>query len=342
LRGWVKDPKLRAVRGRRLLLACGMALVACTHTRVPYAVVSPARDWTQHPAIVEVDSAPTLFALSDVHGGYDRLTALLVHNHILDVVPGRPEQARWSAGAAVLVVAGDMIDKGPSSVAVLDLFRALEASAPSAGGRVVVTLGNHEAEFLDDPGNDKATTSDGVDQDLAAHGLTGLAVANGSDVRGAWLRDRALGVRVGRWFFAHAGDTHGRTVRELEAALRAGITAHDYDDPEVIGGGSLLESRGWYDGDPAMGLRYAHAVSAEHIVFGHQPGALGAQGEIAVGQGGALFRIDCGMSPDVNYSAGRLLRVHEAAGFDIAESLDADGKAHEIWRGPIPAPEPTR
>ena len=284
---------------------------------------------------MQIDSATTIYALSDVHGGYDRATALLAANRILEKVPARPEQAQWAAGAAVLVVTGDMIDKGPASVSVLDLFRALEASAALAGGRVVVTLGNHEAELLDDPGNDKATASDGVDGDLAAHGLSGLAVANGSDARGVWLRDRALGARVGRWFFAHAGDTHGRTVPELEAVLRAAITTHDYDDVEVIGSASLLESRGWYANDESIGLRYAHAVGAAHIVFGHQPSALGAQGEIAVGQGGALFRIDCGMSPDVDYSSGRLLRVHEEGGFDIAESLDANGKAREVWRGAI-------
>jgi hypothetical protein len=318
-------------------VAFGLTLLACSHERVPYAVVSPARDWNLHPAIAEMDAPPTLFAVSDVHGGYDRLTTLLARNRILETIPVRAEQARWSAGDAVLVVAGDMIDKGPSSVAVLDLFRALEASAALAGGRVVVTLGNHEAEFLDDPGNDKATTNDGVDGDLASHGLTGLAVANGSDARGVWLRERPFGARVGRWFFAHAGDTHGRTIAQLEAVLRSGITAHDYDDAEVIGSASLLESRDWYASDDGIGLRYAHALGAEHIVFGHQPSALGPQGEIAVGQAGALFRIDCGMSPDVDYSSGRLLRVHEAGGFDVAESLDAEGHAREIWRGVVPA-----
>jgi hypothetical protein len=323
------------VRARQLLGLCALTFLGCAHERVPYAIVSPPRDWNAHPAIVQIDTASTIYALSDVHGGYDRVITLLANNRILEKVPARPEQARWAGGTAVLVVAGDLIDKGPSSVSVLDLFRALETSAGLAGGRVVVTLGNHEAEFLDDPGNDKATTTDGVDGDLAAHGLSGLAVANGSDARGVWLRDRALGVRVGRWFFAHAGDTHGRTVPELEAVLRAAITAHDYDDAEVIGGGSLLESRAWYANDDGMGLRYAHAVGAEHIVFGHQPSALGAQGEIAVGQSGALFRIDCGMSPDIDYSSGRLLRVHEEGGFDIAESLDAEGKAREVWRGAI-------
>jgi hypothetical protein len=78
-------------------------------------------------------------------------------------------------------------------------------------------------------------------------------------------------------------------------------------------------------------LRFA-ALGVTHIVFGHQPSALGATGEIAMGAGGTLFRIDCGMSPDVNYSDGRMMRVHTEGDVDVAESLQPDGSAREIWR----------
>src|SRR5262249_26234507 len=154
--------------------------------------------------------------------------------------------------------------------------------------------------------NDKATKDNGVDQEIRARGLSPVGVANGSDPRGVWLRDRPFGARVGAWFFAHAGNTKGRTIAQLEQALRAGVLAHDYDDREVIGSDSILEARGWYNGDAATASRYASAVGAKHIVFGHQPDALGPRGEIAIGFGGALFRIDCGMSPDVDDSHGRM------------------------------------
>ncbi|HEX7601931.1 MAG TPA: metallophosphoesterase, partial [Polyangiaceae bacterium] len=251
---------------------------------------------------------------------------------IIDAPPSSPAAVHWSAGAAVLVVTGDLMDKGPSSLEAIDLLRALEASAAAAGGRVVVTFGNHEAEFLDDPENDKATKSDGVDQELRAQGLDPLALANGSEPRGVWLRDRPFATRVGRWFFSHAGDTHGRSVAELEAVFRGGVAAHDYDDAEIVGPASLLESRGWYANDATIGARYAQAVGAKHVVFGHQPDALGPAGSIALAQGGALFRIDCGMSPDVNDSAGALLRVRVEAAMDVAESLEPDGTVRELWR----------
>jgi hypothetical protein len=123
-------------------------------------------------------------------------------------------------------------------------------------------------------------------------------------------------------------------VAELELVLKAAVQAHDYDDSEIIGGDSLLESRGWYASDSAVARHYAEALGARHIVFGHQPDALGRRGEIAVGFEGALFRIDCGMSPDVDDSHGRMLRIRREDAVEVAESLNPDGSVREIWRGP--------
>jgi hypothetical protein len=310
-----------------------LALGCSGHERVAYAIVSPPRDWSAHPAIVEMDAPAVVYAMSDVHGGYDRMVDLLVAQHVIEARPSAPADVRWSAGAAVFVVTGDVMDKGSSSLEAFDLLRALEPQATAAGGRVVFTLGNHEAEFLYDPENDKATKDDGVDHEIRAWGLTPVGVADGSDAHGVWLRDRPFAVRVGAWFFSHAGNTHGRTIAELERAIEAGITAHDYADGEAIGGESILESREWYTGNARAAATYAAAVGARHIVFGHQPDALGARGDISIGYGGALFRIDCGMTPSVDDSHGRLLRVRREGNVDVAESLSPDGSAREIWRG---------
>lgn len=67
---------------------------------------------------------------------------------------------------------GDLIDKGPSSVEVIKLLMALQIAATKTGGRVVVTLGNHEAEFLVDPNNAKASGPAGIDPELAAKGVS--------------------------------------------------------------------------------------------------------------------------------------------------------------------------
>jgi hypothetical protein len=155
------------------------------------------RDWKAFPAIVDLPAPVTLWAVSDVHGGYDRLTALLLANGILKAAPATPSDAHWAGGAATLVVAGDMIDKGPNGVEVLDFMMALQADAKKNGGLVVVTLGNHEAEFLVDPSNSKANGTDGIDAELSSKSITPAAFASVADPRGAWLRLLPFGARVG-------------------------------------------------------------------------------------------------------------------------------------------------
>jgi hypothetical protein len=281
-----------------------------------------------------VPAPATLYALSDVHGGYDRVTALLLANGILSKAPSSSTDAHWGAGAATLIVAGDMIDKGPSSVEVLDFFMALQADAKKAGGLVIVTLGNHEAEFMVDPTNSKASGTDGIDAELTTKGLAPASLASGSDPRGAWLRLLPFGARVGGWFFSHAGDTGGRSVAALETALEAAVTTHaNYNDPEIVGASSILESRDWYSGKSTASTNAA-ALGVKHIVFGHDPNAIGSQGKIAVDGTNMLLRIDCGMSPDVDYSTGMILRVTQQGTNDVVDQLDATGKVKSLFVSP--------
>lgn len=319
------------------LAVLAVVLGACASTPVgrprnPTGVAPPPTATTG--ALIDVDqSTPrAIYALSDVHGGYDRLAALLAGAGVTPGVPTRPDAMSWAAGDAVLVVAGDLIDKGPQPIEVIDALRALEASALAAGGRVVVLLGNHEAEFFMNPTNKKADGSDGVDCELESLHVDPYRLAVGDEARGQWLLARPFGARVGGWFFSHGGSTHGRTLAELDSVLRAELVAHPtFDSPEIVGDGSILEERGWYE-DPAVAPANARALGALHIVFGHDPAALGARGAIAVAQSGVLFRIDCGMSPNVDDSTGCILRVRREGAIDVAEELRASGPPREIFR----------
>jgi hypothetical protein len=284
--------------------------------------------------IVELDPAPSrpVYAMSDVHGGYDRLAALLAAARVIDRIPLSPDRATWSAGDAVLVVLGDLIDKGPQPVEVIDLLRTLESSAPASGGVVIVLLGNHEAEFFADPNNSKASSKNGINKELAAEGIDCGQVASGRDPRGAWLRARPFGARVGRWFYSHAGNTKGRSLPALGRALTAALTGSDaFGDGEVIGADSILEARGWY-ADVSATRASASALGVEHFVFGHDPNALGPRGAIGIAENGLLVRVDCGMSPDVNDSAGCILGVRREGTEELAEELTSDGRVRPLFR----------
>ena len=298
------------------------------------SLVSAGRDWAAHPAVLRAPLPPVLYAVSDIHGGYERVAALLAANGVLAGVPAAPAQARWAGGAATLVVVGDLIDKGPQPIEVLDFLIALEADAARAGegGRVVALLGNHEAEFFADPENSKATGAGGVDLELGQRGIRPGDLASGADPRGAWLRDRPLAFVSGGWFFAHAGDSGGLGVAALEQRLEAAIDAHpDFDDPDVVGASSILESRSWWQQHGALDRNLA-ALGATHIVFGHDPGALGSRGAIAVDPTARLLRIDCGLSPLVNDSSGKLLRLRQTGSDVVADELDASGAVRPLLR----------
>lgn len=312
-----------------LVAACGSS--ADGRPRDPTGVTPPPTAVAGAVVDVDLNRPRELYALSDVHGGYDRLVALLAGARVIAGIPARPDAVVWSAADAVLVVAGDLVDKGPQGLEVIEVLRALEASAAAAGGRVLVLLGNHEAELFVNPTNRKASGSDGLDRQLASLGLDPERFVE-EDPRAAWLLGRPLGARVGRWFFSHGGSTHGRDLVQLDAALRADLSAHPtFDGPELVGAASILEERGWYD-DAAVAPANAQALGVSHLVFGHDPNALGPRGAIAVAQEGLLFRIDCGMSPNVNDSTGCLLHVRHEGAVEITEELRADAPPRVLRR----------
>jgi hypothetical protein len=306
------------------------------------------RDWKACPAVVEVDTDQEVYALGDVHGDYERLITLLVAAKVIPEDPGKPHQVRWSAGKAVLVCTGDLIDKGEHSLAVVRLFRALQAEADKGGGRVILTLGNHEAEFLADPAGDKTAE---FAAELKAHALEPADVAAGTDKEGvgAFLRSLPAAARVNDWFFVHAGNTHGLSLDKLRTALQAAIDRDGYRTPILLDKDSLLEARmqqprPWWekegDDEAKSKERLAECVGAlgvKHLVVGHQPGKVvfgGASkrhaGELAEHFDGLLFLIDVGMSRKIGHSNGALLLIRRDKK-TTATVVFPDGKTSALW-----------
>jgi hypothetical protein len=79
-----------------------------------------------------------VFVTSDPHGHLDVLVETLQLAELLD------EHQNWSGAEQSLWVLGDLMDRGPDGVGVVDLAMRLEEQAAAAGGHVGVLLGNHE------------------------------------------------------------------------------------------------------------------------------------------------------------------------------------------------------
>ena len=80
----------------------------------------------------------TLYVVGDVHGHLAPLTRALRGTGLLD------EQGAWTGGDARLWFLGDLTDRGPDGIGVIDLIRRLQAEAAAAGGEVGCVIGNHD------------------------------------------------------------------------------------------------------------------------------------------------------------------------------------------------------
>ncbi len=236
-----------------------------------------------------------LFVLSDVHGMASNLLPALKKAKIIN------EAGHWNAGKAFLLVIGDSIDKGPSSVDVLDLWIRLEEEAKAAGGNFVHLLGNHEAEFLADPSNDKAQAF--LDELKIKH----IAVAelfNTSTKRGSFFARMPLAAKLGKMLFVHAGFYSSASWKDFSDRAKSILSTRDYKNDFLIGDTSSLEAKDWWKKRQSRVDQITRLQSAGFwgMVQGHQPKAYNIDYKIGAIEDGHFVKIDNGMAPEAGSS----------------------------------------
>jgi hypothetical protein len=100
------------------------------------AVAAPASAVDQPSAIHRI------VAVGDLHGDFAAWRAIAKAAGLVD------PKGRWTGGKTVLVQVGDVVDRGPDSLKIVQDLMRLQREAPRAGGRVIAVLGNHEAMNL--------------------------------------------------------------------------------------------------------------------------------------------------------------------------------------------------
>ncbi len=83
-----------------------------------------------------------VFVTSDPHGHVEVLLEALRDVHLVD------RHANWAGGDATLWCLGDLMDRGPDGIGVVDLLMRLQRQAEEAGGTVGTVLGNHDVLAL--------------------------------------------------------------------------------------------------------------------------------------------------------------------------------------------------
>jgi hypothetical protein len=320
---------------RRALAPALAAFAAAAGCSAPSS--APSRDWEKHPAVAVVTGAGQIDVIGDLHGDFEVTTRVLASAGLITTTVPR----QWTGGSRVLVITGDVIDKGSAATQIIDLLIALEPEAEAAGGKLIVTLGNHEAEFVANPSSDKV--EEFRQELILTKNLDPQAVAAGETPYGAWLLSRPVAAQVDDWFFCHGGNTGGLTVAQIDEAFRDRFKSGakpEFAHPFLLGNNSLLEASAWWtSGDPLTVIDFnLSLLPASHLVFGHEPGRLDfpadqggerVEGEMAARYGGRIFLVDVGMSHAVGYSNGALLRI--TRGPDSATAVYPDGTSQVLW-----------
>ena len=264
-------------------------------------------------------------AVGDVHGAYDRFVEILRAADLLDA------RLRWTGGRTHLVQLGDVVDRGPDSLKVLDLLERLQKDAARAGGAVHPLLGNHEVmRMLGDlrfvsPGEYAAFVSSrstdlreayvkraaAINQpviDPPPLGFVELRTNFGRNGRyGAWLRMLNAVVQINGIVFVHGGigpETADLTCDAINQTVRREITA-DIDKTRGDPLASLAarpDGPLWYRGLAEEPDAFAPVVDdilarqhARAIVIGH---TVTADFRVRVRFGGKVVQLDTGMQPE--------------------------------------------
>lgn len=171
-----------------------------------------------------------LFVVSDVHGYLDDLLEGLVDFGLISA------EGRWIGGDARLWFLGDLLDRGPDGIGVVNLVRSLQEQAPDS---VHALMGNHEAlalgmkrfppsrfaagRFSRGKFADSWSMNGGLARDQ--EGL--------SDQHLKWLAGLPMMARVDDFLFLHSDTvayrSWGSSIDEINETVRADLSA-PYDE----------------------------------------------------------------------------------------------------------------
>lgn len=323
---WVCDGEVKAfplARGAKLVAPCGnvtgFALNAI-NTVAPDELPQPKR-WA---------------AVSDIHGQTPMFLALLRAQKIIGA------ENQWAFGDGVLVINGDVFDRGPQQTEALWAIYRLAQEAKAAGGSVQMLLGNHESMVL--RGDLRYLLPKYLEvARLLQHPVPEL-YGKASEM-GRWLRTRATVLKLGDTLFVHGGISPDlpRLAPDL-AALNAKIRARLGDSREALNDDPqaswLFATNGplWHRGY----FRLPRASNAEvdgllnrfdvkRIVVGHT-----TRDEIVSLYGGRVIGIDAALKDGAGgelllWKNNRLQRGLADGSRKLLAAGDDDGTANQLY-----------
>jgi hypothetical protein len=211
------------------------------------------------------------YILGDVHGHLDTVVGLLEQNGLVD------EELRWTGETAHLWVLGDLVDRGPAGIELIEFLIRLGRQAQESGGLVEALLGNHDVtlmsvyHFGDQPASGGRTFRENWERN------GGIA----SDLEGlrpdhiAWLETRPSMALESDKLLIHSDalfyEEFGASIEQVNEAIQELLRSRKPDEWE-----RLIESFGErgafrnHDG-VARAERFLSIFGGWQIIHGHSP-----------------------------------------------------------------------
>lgn len=214
--------------------------------------------------------AVAVYVIGDTHGHYAQVTDALREAGLLGADGG------WVGGDARLWFLGDLTDRGPDGIGVIELIMGLQPQAAAAGGEVGCILGNHDlllygSHYLPDA---QITPDRTIIQSWALNGGQGSDLDRLTPEHLAWLAGLPAVALVADHLLLHADTAayleFGESIDEINAAVAKMMAERD---PADFGARMRLIFRRFEFLDPAQGPGRARMLldklGGQRIVHGH-------------------------------------------------------------------------
>lgn len=211
-----------------------------------------------------------LYVVGDVHGHLAQLTDALREAGLTGA------SGRWAGGTDKLWFLGDLTDRGPDGIGVIDLIRRLQPEAAEAGGEVGCVIGNHDLLLYGAVLVPDAPVSDvrSIVQVWALNGGQDSDLAGLTTERREWIASLPAVALVEDHLLIHADTTgyleFGSTIDEINAYVHDFVTN---PDPATYGIQTRVLFRRFEFLDAKRGVTNAKALLAalggSRIVHGH-------------------------------------------------------------------------
>jgi hypothetical protein len=244
-----------------------------------------------------------VYVVGDIHGHYDKLVALLRDAALIGA------DARWTGDDRVLWFIGDLVDRGPDGVAVVELVIRLQQEAPATGGEVRALAGNHDLLLVSAYRFGARSSSGPGGTFLADWQWNGGVMADLERMTprlDRWFTTLPAMARVDGHLLVHADAllyTHyGRSVDEVNRCLAALLRSDD-----AAGWDRLLDEFSEHGvfaratTGSVLSAAFLHHFGGTQIVHGHTPitKMTGHEAETVQGPhayaGGRCLNVDGGM-----------------------------------------------